>query len=308
RKKLTSELGFLVPAVHIRDNLELPPNGYRILLQGTPLAAGEIQPERELAINPGRVYGQVEGTPTKDPTFGLDALWIEPALHNQAQSQGYTVVDPSSVIATHVAHVVKHHAQDLLGHDEVQQMLNGLARTSPKLVEDLTPKLLPLSVIVRVLQNLLTEQVPIRNLKVIAETLAEHGVHSQEAHNLTAAVRTALGREIVQGIVGLAPEIPVITLAPPLEQMLQDSVANGSSIVEPELAERMHQTIAQSVHRREAAGEPPVLLVPGAIRTLLSRMTRASIPGLHVLAYHELPEGKNLRLVETIGDPANQAA
>ncbi len=308
RKKLTQELGFLVPAVHIRDNLELPPTGYRILLHGTPIAAGDVQPERELAINPGRVYGHVEGLPTKDPTFGLEALWIEPALHNQAQSQGYTVVDPSSVIATHVAHMVKHHAQDLLGHDEVQQMLNGLARTSPKLVEDLTPKLLPLSAIVRVLQNLLTEQVPIRNLKLICETLAEHGVHSQESHNLTAAVRTALGREIVQEIVGLAPELPVITLTQPLEQMLQDSVANGSSVVEPELAERMHQSITKSVHRREAAGEPPVLLVPGIIRPLLSKLTRASIPGLHVLAYHELPEGKNLRLVETIGDSAGQPA
>lgn len=301
RKKLTTELGFLVPAVHIRDNLELPPNGYRIMLHGSPIAAGDIQPDRELAINPGKVYGQVEGTATKDPTFGLDALWIEPAIHNQAQAQGYTVVDPSSVIATHLAHVVKGHGQELLGHDEVQQMLNGLGRTAPKLVEDLTPKLLPLSAIVRVLQNLLMENVPIRNLKLIAETLAEHGVHSQEAHNLTAAVRTALGREIVQEIVGLNPELPVITLAQPLEQMLQDSVANGSSIVEPELAESMHQAITQSVHRREAAGEPAVILVPGVIRPLISRLTRTSIPGLHVLAYHEVPEGKNLRLVESIG-------
>lgn len=301
RKKLTQELGFLVQPVHIRDNLELPPNGYRLMLLGTPIAAGEVMPDRQMALNPGRVFGRIEGIPTRDPAFGLEALWIEPGLSNTAQAQGYTVVDAASVIATHIAHVVKAHAHELLGHDEVQQLMNALGKSSPKLVEDLTPKLLPITVIVRVLQSLLQEQVPIRNLRGIAEALAEHAPRTQDPLQLTAVVRAALGREIVQDIIGLAPELPVITLAPALERLLQDSVANGSAVVEPRLAERMHQAIAHSVERREAAGEPAVMLVPGPLRALIARLTRNSIPGLRVMAYHEVPESKRIRLAEAVG-------
>ena len=301
RRKLTTELGFLIPAVHIRDNLELPPTQYRIVVSGVPLASGELQPERELALNPGRVYGPIEGMRTRDPVFNLEAVWIEPGAKAHAQAQGYTVVDPATVIATHLSQVIKAHAPELLGHEEVQHLLDGLKKSAPKLVEDLTPKLLPLSGIVRVLQNLLSEQVPIRNLRGICESLAEHAPRSQDPGALTAAVRVALGRMIVQEINGLASELPVLTLEPQLERLLQDSMQSGAAVLEPALAERLHKALADRVQRQETAGEPAVLVVPGAIRPMLAKFVRHTIPALHVLAYPEVPDAKKLRLVAAVG-------
>ena len=301
RRKLTQELGFLVPAVHIRDNLELPPAQYRILLNGVPLASGELQPDRELALNPGRVYGPIEGSRTRDPVFNLEAIWIEPGAKAHATAQGYTVVDPSTVIATHLTQLVKAHAPELLGHEEVQHLLDGLKKSAPKLVEDLTPKLLPLSGVVRVLQNLLAEQVPIRNLRGICEALAESAPRTQEPAALTAAVRVALGRMIVQEINGLSSELPVLTLEPSLERLLQDSMQSGAAVLEPALAERLHRALAERVQRQESAGEPAVLVVPGPLRPMLARFTRHTIPGLHVLAYPEVPDAKKLRLVAAVG-------
>ncbi len=301
RKKLSSELGFLVPAVHIRDNLELKPGGYRILLHGVPVAAAEIYPDREMALNPGRVFARVDGIPGKDPAFGLEAVWIEPSRRLEAQSAGYTVVDASTVIATHLSHLIRAHAHELLGHDEAQQLLQGLAKSAPKLVEDLTPKLLPLSTIVRVLQALLFEHVPIRQLRLIAEALVANAPTSQDVQHLTAAVRTSLSRLIVQEINGMEPELPVYTLASGLERLLQDSVGGGGTALEPTLAERLHHSVAECVQRQEAAGEPAVLLVPGSLRPMLAKFMRNVVPGLHVLAYHEVPEAKRLRLVGAIG-------
>lgn len=301
RRKLTQDIGFLIPPVHIRDNLELPAGAYRLLVHGVPVATAEIHPDRELALDPGGALGTIDGIPGKDPAFGLDAVWIQSHQRAQAETMGYTVVDPATVIATHLSHLIREHAPELLGHEEVQQLLATLGKSAPKLVEDLTPKALPLSVIVRVLQNLLIEKIPIRQMRKIVEALVEHAPHSQDPGVLTAAVRNALGRFIVQEIAGMAPELPVFTLAPQLERILQDSTqGNGGAALEPGLAERLHQSLAECVTKQEARNEPAVVLVPAQVRAALARLVRHSVPSLSVLSYSEVPEDKRLKLVGTI--------
>ena len=304
RRKLSQELGFLVQSVHIRDNLELSPNAYRISLAGVVLADGVVYPDRELAINPGRVFGKPPGIETRDPAFGMEAVWIEPAKREHAQTLGYTVVDASTVIATHLSSVIQSHAHELLGHEEVQQLLNALAKTAPRLVEDLVPKALPLGVLVRVLQGLLAERVPIRNLRAIVETLAEHAARTQDPAVLQSQVRIALGRQIVQDIVGSGAELPVITLEPDLEQLLQSTLqgqAAGNAALEPGLAERLQSKLADSVQRQEASNEAAVLMVAPQLRTTLARFTRATVPSLHVLAWNEIPDNRRVRLVAAVG-------
>jgi flagellar biosynthesis protein FlhA len=304
RKKLSEELGFLVQAVHIRDNLELGPNSYRITILGAPVGESEVFPDRELAINPGQVSGTIQGSATKDPAFGLDAVWIDKARREQAQSQGFTVVDASSVIATHLSHLLQSHAHELLGHEEVQQLLTRLGKTAPKLIEDLVPKLLPMSVVVKVLQYLLLERVPIRNLRTICETLAEMAPKTQDPVALVAAVRVALGRTIVQNIGGLRQELPVITLDPALEQVLQDSMAGGGDAspgFEPGLADRIQTALGDSARRQDAAGEPAVLLVAPKIRPWIARLMRHSTPSRSVLAYNEVPENRRIRVIAAVG-------
>ncbi|HME37403.1 MAG TPA: flagellar biosynthesis protein FlhA [Steroidobacteraceae bacterium] len=304
RKKLSEELGFLVQAVHIRDNLELGPNSYRITILGAPVGESEVFPDRELAINPGQVSGTLPGSATKDPAFGLEAIWIDKSRREQAQGQGYTVVDASSVIATHLSHLLQSHAHELLGHEEVQQLLNRLGKSAPKLIEDLVPKLLPMSVVVKVLQYLLLERVPIRNLRTICETLAELAPKTQDPVVLVAAVRVALGRSIVQNIGGLRQELPVITLDPTLEQVLQDSMASGGDAspgFEPGLADRIQTALADNTRRQEAAGEPAVLLVAPKIRPWIARLMRHSTPSLAVLAYNEIPENRRIRVIAAVG-------
>ncbi|WP_369932704.1 flagellar biosynthesis protein FlhA [Xanthomonas tesorieronis] len=300
RRKLTQDIGFLVPPVHIRDNLELPANAYRLLVHGVPVATADIHPDRELALDPGGALGKIDGIAGKDPAFGLDAIWIQPHQRAQAETMGYTVVDPATVIATHLSHLIREHAPELLGHEEVQQLLATLAKSAPKLVEDLTPKALPLSVVVRVLQNLLIEKIPVRQLRKIVEALVEHAPQSQEPGALTAAVRNALGRFIVQEIAGMAPELPVFTLAPQLERVLQDSTQGNGAALEPGLAERLHQSLAECVSKQEARNEPAVVLVPAQVRAALARLVRHSVPALSVLSYSEVPEDKRLKLVGTI--------
>lgn len=300
RRKLTQDIGFLVPPVHIRDNLELSANAYRLLVHGVPVATAEIYPDRELALDPGGALGQLDGIPGKDPAFGLDATWIQPHQRAYAESMGYTVVDPATVVATHLSHLIREHAPELLGHEEVQQLLATLAKTAPKMVEDLTPKALPLSVVVRVLQNLLIERIPVRQLRKIVEALVEHAPHSQDPAALTAAVRTSLGRFIVQEIAGMSAELPVFTLAPQLERVLQESTHGNGVALEPGLAERLHQSLAECVGKQEARNEPAVVLVPGQVRAALARLVRHSVPSLSVLAYSEVPEDKRLKLVGTI--------
>ncbi len=303
RRKLSQDLGFLVPPVHIRDNLDLAPNVYRIVLGGVPVGESVIYADRELAINPGRVFGPVQGIATKDPAFGMDAVWIEPAARDHAQTLGYTVVDPSTVIATHLSFIMQTHAHEVLGHEEVQQLLNTLAKTAPKLVEDLVPRVVPLSTLVRVLQGLLAERVPIRNMRTIIETIAEHAPKSQDAAVLQGYVRVALGRQIVQDIAGVSAELPVITLEPELEKLLQGSLAGNAANpgLEPGLAERLQQRLVEASRRQESAGEPAVLLVPPTLRHTLARFTRSSVPNLHVLAWNEIPDNRKVRLVSAVG-------
>jgi flagellar biosynthesis protein FlhA len=302
RKKLSQELGFLIPPVHIRDNLDLVPNSYMISLMGVTAGEAEIYPDREMAINPGQVYGKIDGIAAKDPAFGLAAIWIQKSQRDNAQSLGYTVVDPHTVVATHLSQLIQTHAADLVGHDEVQKLLDQLKKSAPRLVEDLVPKVVPLATVVKVVQNLLAEGIPIRDMKTIAETLAEHGPKNPATDYLTAMVRVALGRMIVQRINGMEAELAVITLAPELEQLLLRSVqAPGDAGIEPSLAERLHKGLAESAQRQEMTGKPAILLTSPQLRELLARFIRHSIPGLHVLSYNEIPEDKQLKIVANVG-------
>ena len=301
RKKLTEDLGFLVSPVHIRDNLDLAPNAYRISLAGVAIGEGEIHVDKDLAINPGQVFGQVTGIATTDPAFGLEAYWIDAAHRDEAQMLGYTVVDPATVVATHLSQLLQANAHELLGHEECRQLLDRLAVSSPKLIEDLTPKVLPMSVITRVLQNLLEEGISIRNIRKIAETLAEHGARSQDPDALSAAVRVALGRSIVQSVAGMRPELSVLTLEPELERILNESSQeNGNVGLEPTMVERLHKSLSEQAQAQEIAGEPLVLLVAPQIRPWMSRMMR-NIRNLHVLAYNEVPDDKRIQMVGAVG-------
>jgi flagellar biosynthesis protein FlhA len=307
RRKLSQDLGFLIPSVHIRDNLDLSPNSYRINLGGVPVGEGQVYPEREMAINPGRVFGQLKGIATRDPAFGMEAVWIEPSAREHAQTLGYTVVDASTVVATHLSHIVQMHAHELLGHEEVQHLLNTLAKSAPKLIEDLVPRVLPLSSVVRVFQGLLAERVPIRNIRTIVETLAEHAPRTPDPTLLQNQVRIALGRQIVQDIAGIGGELPVITLDPELERVLAGSIGgtsqNGTQSpgLEPGLAERLQQRLAESAQRQEMHGEPAVLLVAPQLRHTLAKFMRAAVPGMHVLAWNEIPDNRKVRLVTAVG-------
>ena len=310
RRKLSQELGFLIPAVHIRDNLELAPSAYRITLMGVPIGEAEVYPDRELAINPGQVYGVLKGIDTRDPAFGLEAVWIDASLKDEAQTLGYTVVDTSTVIATHLSHLLQQHAHELLGYEEVQQLLDILKQHSPKLVEDLVPKLIPLGTLLKVLQNLLWEGIPIRDMRTIAETLAEYGRDSQNADTLTAAVRRALSRQIFQKINGMDEEVKVITLDPKLEHILQQTVqgAQGGGMgMEPGIMDRLMTDMKEIVQEREMNGETAVLLVSPPLRPLLSRLLRGSLPSLHVVSYDEVPDNRQIMVTAHVGRQLEQA-
>lgn len=304
RRKVSQELGFLVPPVHIRDNLDLKPNQYRVMLMGVPSGEGEVFPDRELAINPGQVFGEIAGTATKDPTFGLDAVWIARNDQDQAQALGYTVVDASTVVATHVSQVIQDYAFELFGHDETQQLLDKLKKNSPKLVEELVPDKLSLAIVVRVLQNLLREKVSIRDMRTILETLTEKAGATQDAVALTISVRAALGRSIIQDIVAHEDELKVITLDPSLEQILLQATQGapeGQLAIEPGLAERLQNTLKEESQKLEMSGQPAVLLVAPQIRAQLARLFRYSLPGLYILAYSEVPENRQISVVANVG-------
>ncbi|ANO51059.1 flagellar biosynthesis protein FlhA [Woeseia oceani] len=300
RKKLTEDLGFLIPPVHIRDNLDLGPSFYRISLMGVPIGEAEVHIDRDLAINPGQVFGKVNGIATRDPAFGLEAYWIDAGQREEAQMLGYTVVDTATVVATHLSQLLQNHAHELLGHEETQQLLDRLAASTPKLVEELTPKTLPMSVIARVLQNLLEEGISVKNIRRIAETLAENGAKSQDPDVLSAAVRVSLGRSIVQNVAGTRAELPVLTLEPELERILNESTRDGSSMgLEPGLVERLHESLNEQAQKQEVSGDPAVLLVPPNLRPWLARMMRG-IRNLHVLAYNEIPDDKRIQMVGAV--------
>lgn len=301
RKKLSQELGFLVDSVHIRDNLDLGPNKYRISIHGVNMGEGEVIPDRELAINPGQVFGNVDGIATKDPTFGLDALWIVPSQRDAAQTAGYTVVDSSTVIATHLSQLLKNNAAKLVGQDDVQQLLERLKQTAPKLVENLVPGTMSLADVTRVVHNLLDEGVPIRDMRTIAETLSIHRGLENNPDELTAQVRVALGPSIFQSVIGTAAELPVMVLDPQLEQMMSSAVQNNQGVIEPNLLDTMVKGIGEAAEKMEAEGASPVLLVSGIIRGFLSKLLRGRMSNFYILAYEEIPGDKNIRVVTTVG-------
>ena len=271
---------------------------------GVNMGEAEVYHDREMAINPGQVFGAIQGVATRDPAFGLDAVWIGKDQTDQAQSLGYTVVDASTVVATHMSQLLSNHAAQLLGHEEVQNLLDMVGRSQPKLVEGLIPGVMSLGTLVKVLQNLLTEGVPVRDMRTLLQTLVEYGPRSQDPDVLTAACRIALRRLIVQDIVGGESVIPVITLAPELERILHQSLQAGGAEgagIEPGLAERMQQSLIEASQRQELEGQAAVLLTSGVLRNTLARFVKNSIPGLRVLSYQEIPDDKQIRIVSAVG-------
>ncbi|MFM7274340.1 MAG: FHIPEP family type III secretion protein, partial [Gammaproteobacteria bacterium] len=309
RKKLSQEMGFLVPAVHIRDNLELLPNGYRILLMGVASAEGEVYPDRELAINPGQVFGKLEGIECRDPAFGLDAVWIDRGQRDRAQTLGYTVVDASTVVATHLNQLMLENVEHLLGHEEVDQIVQKLARLSPKLAEELVPGTVTVNQLLGVLKALLAEGVPIRDIRSIAEAIATQAARGKDTGALVAAVRVALSRTIFHALASGSANLPVITLEPQIEQVLGKSLQRpgpGSAepediVLEPGLAERLQRSIAEAVQRQEAQGKVPVLLVPGALRSVMARFLRHTHRAMKVISYQEVPENRQVTIEATVG-------
>ncbi len=307
RKKFAQDIGFLPPSVHIRDNLELKPNGYRISLNGVEVGSGDVYPGMHLAINPGRVTGTLPGAVTKDPAFGLPAVWIESALREQAQIHGYTVVDASTVVATHLNHLIHKHASELLGREELQKLLDHISRDIPKLVEDLTPKLVPLSVVQKVLQNLLDEDIPIRDMRSILETMIDQGGRTQDVDELTMYVRARLSRSIAQQIAPKANEIQVIAIDPKLEKILLQAVQTGAGTepaIEPGLMDSLIREAGSVVENQERMGISPVLLVPSQLRMLLSKFLRRTIPQLKVLSHTEVPDTKSIKVTAVLGGRA----
>lgn len=303
RKKFAQEIGFLAPPVHIRDNLDLGPSSYRILLKGVEVGSAESFVGQFLAINPGMVSGPINGVQTVDPAFGLPATWIDASLREQAQTMGYTVVDAGTVIATHLNHLISTHASELLGRQEVQSLLDHLTKESPKLVDDLVPKIMPLSTLQKILQNLLSEGVHIRDMRSIIETLAEHGPHHQDPDDLTSLVRISLGRSIVQQIFQTATELPVIALDANLERLLMQALVNhgDGAGIEPGLADTLAIQTERSMLQQEQMGYTPVLLVPGPLRAVLSKFLRRALPRLKVLSHAEMPDSKTIRVTSLVG-------
>ncbi len=305
RKKLSQDLGFLIPPVHIRDNLDLGPNFYRITLMGVTFAEAEVHPDRDMAINPGQVFGKVDGIATKDPAFGLDAIWIAKNENDKALGLGYTVVDCSTVIATHLSQVLANNCASLIGQEEVQNVLDIVAKAQPKLVNGLVPSVVSLGLLTKILQNLLNDGVPIRDMRTILETLDEYAKKSQDPEVLTAACRIGLRRLIIQDIVGGENVIPVITLAPDLEKVLHKSMETGGAEgvgIEPGLADRLQKSLAEANANQEMAGDPSILLTSGMLRSTMARFVKNSIPGLRVLSYQEIPDDKQIKIVYVVGN------
>ncbi|CAL8472599.1 flagellar biosynthesis protein FlhA [Caballeronia novacaledonica] len=302
RKKFAQEIGFLPPVIHIRDNLELRPNGYRIALKGVEVGVGEAFPGQWLAINPGQVSAALPGAQTQDPAFGLPAVWIDTNLREQAQVYGYTVVDASTVVATHLNHLVVTHAAELLGRQEVQALLERIGKDTPSLTDDLVPKVLSLTTLQKVLQNLLDESVPIRDMRTILDALQEHAPRMSDPYDLTAAVRLALGRAITQQWYPGADDLQVMGLDPTLERVLSQALSTGTNPgLEPGLAQTLMNSTQNAIMRQQNLGLPPVLLVQHSLRAMLARFLRRSLPQLKVLSYAEVPDTRNVKVVNLIG-------
>lgn len=307
RKKFAQEVGFLSAPVHIRDNLELKPNAYRIALKGVEIGNGEAYPGQYLAINPGRVSGPLAGRETRDPAFNLPAFWIDANQREQAHALGYTVVDASTVVATHLNNLILNHAAELLGRQETQALLDHISKSTPKVVEDLVPGQLSVATVQRVLQNLLEEGVNIRDMRTIIEVLAENAPRTQDPLELTSRVRQALGRSILQSLFPGGSEVQVMTLDPALERILMQAMTAGGpdgGVIEPSLADGMMRHVAEASQRQEDMGLPAVLLVAPQLRWLLSRFLRRAVPSLKVIANSEVPENRTIRVTAMVGGAA----
>jgi len=300
RKKFAQDIGFLVPVVHIRDNLELKPNAYVITLKGVEIGHGEAWPGQWMAINPGQVSAKLPGTQTIDPAFGLPAVWIDKNLREQAQIFGYTVVDASTVVATHLNHLIHTHAAELLGRQEVQQLLDRIAKDAPKLSEDLVPKILSLTSVQKVLQNLLDESVSIRDMRTILDVLSENGPSVSDVNELTSLVRLALGRAITQQLFPGKEALQVIGLDASLDRVLLQALSNGSGL-EPGLADNLLRQTQAAIARQEQIGLVPILVVQHPLRALLARFLRRSLPQLKVLSHAEIPDTRTIKVTATIG-------
>ena len=300
RKKFAQEVGFLPAVVHIRDNLELGANTYVITLKGAEIGRAEAFPGQWLAIDPGQVTGQLQGTPTEDPAFGLPAVWIDSGQREHAQVYGYTVVDAGTVVATHLNHVLHRHAAEMLGRQEVQKLLDKLGEEQKSLVEDVVPKAINLTTLQRILQNLLEEDVSIRDMRSILDTLAEYAPQQQDANELTALVRIALGRSITQQWFPGQDTLNVMGLEAQLEQVLMQAM-NGNGALEPGLAETLMSQAEQALARHEGSGESPVMVVQHSLRPLLSRFLRRRLRHLVVMSQAEIPDDRTLRVTTLVG-------
>ncbi|WP_456309982.1 flagellar biosynthesis protein FlhA [Serratia proteamaculans] len=300
RKKFAQEMGFLPPVVHIRDNMDLTPARYRILMKGVEIGSGDAYPGRWMAINPGTAAGSLPGEVTVDPAFGLEAIWIDSALKEQAQIQGFTVVEASTVVATHLNHLIGQYASELFGRQEAQQLLDRVTQEMPKLTEDLIPGVITLTTLHKVLQNLLAERVSIRDMRTIIETLAEHAAVQTDPQELTSVVRVALGRAITQQWFPGNGEVQVIGLDTTLERLLLQALQGGGGL-EPGLADRLLAQAQTALQHQEGLGAPPVLLVNHPLRALLARFLRRSLPQLMVISNMELTDNRNIRMTSTIG-------
>jgi len=305
RKKLSAELGFLIQPIRIRDNLEIEPMLYNILIKGAVRGTGELKIGYELAINPGNVETSLEGIPTKEPAFGLDAYWISPSKVDEAKIAGYTIVDSATVVATHISALLRSNASDLLGHDETRAILDQVSLRSPKLIEDLVPDKLSIVTIMQVLKNILYESISIRDIHTILDTLLTESSKTQNSDELTALVRPRLGRLMIQNLVDLGEELNVITLDPTLEQMLIGSLAQsaqaGELIVEPSLIEGLIESVKTEKDAAENAGFPFVIVVAPPIRPWLARMLKQRFADVSVLAYTEIPEDQSIKVLARVG-------
>ena len=309
RRKFAQDVGFLPPAVHIRDNLELRPSMYRLTLRGAVIGEGEAFPGMLLAINPGQVSTPLIGTSTTDPAFGLPAVWIEERQREAAQMAGYTVVDCSTVVATHLSHLMQVNAARLLGRVETQALVEHVTKLAPKLIEDVVPKMVPIAALQKLLQLLLEEGVHIRDMRSVIEALAEHvGANANLANDpmeLARRIRVALAPAIVQQIYGPTKELEVIAIEPELERLLSQALTSPHGpMLDPGMADTLTRSAAESAKRQEDLGHPACLLVPDAIRAPIARLLKRSAPRLRVLSHSEIPDTHSIRIGSVIGAAA----
>jgi len=305
RKKLSTELGFLIQPIRIRDNLNLDPFSYNILLKGVVRAKGKIEINKDLAINPGDINEKLNGITTVEPAFGLDAYWINNSESDHAKTLGYTIVDGSTVIATHINALLKSNSYELLGHDETREILDKVSKVSPKLVEDLVPEKLSIAIIMQVLRNLLYESITIKDIRTILATLLTESSRTQNADELTELVRPKIGHIMLQDIVGLGDELHVMTLDPSLEQILINSLENSSNkhepMVDPSLLENLIKSIKAEVDKEFTLGNEVTIVVAPPLRPWLARFIKQRIAELRVFSYSEIPEDQKIKVSSRIG-------